>query len=115
MPRRPRASGIPAGFPANDHFDENGHGDRSSFWTSNGEQHLDLQMIADFPAKIAQGHNGGGHRELADRGRSPGRAGQKRQTAASQKRRPDKTRYPAAGPGVPPEATQLLYDISRHL
>ena len=52
------------------------------------DQHLDLdQVAADLLAEIAQGHNGGGHQELAGGGRGPGRAGQKRQTEASQQRR----------------------------
>ena len=52
------------------------------------DQHLDLdQVAADLLAEIAQGHNGGGHQELAIGGCGPGRAGQKRQTEASQQRR----------------------------
>ena len=50
-----------------------------------GDQHLDLdQIAADFLAKVAQGHNGGGHQELAGGGRGPGRADQERQTPDSQ-------------------------------
>ena len=48
-----------------------------------GDQYLDLDQIAAEPlAEVAQGHDGGGHQELAGGGRGPGQAHHERQTPA---------------------------------
>ena len=81
-----------------------------------GNPHIWLdQVAADLLAKVAQRHNGGGYQEFTGGGRGPGRGHRPEKAPQTQETPQHNAGDSETVPNMRIMATQLPYEISRHL